>query len=484
MERDYSFGHLLRRRRKALDLTQESLADGVHCSCAAIRKIEADERRPSRRLAERLADRLEVTAAERAEFLMAARGIYASDNYSPGAASVSGSQLTESPETLSRGLPTALDHIPFVGRVRELQQLCKLLEQTKSGSGYVVLIEGEAGIGKTRLLQELSQQARSRGIPTLRANCYEIEQGMPYQPVIELVEKAVEQSLPLLKARMSPIALAEIASLVPELASRVPDLPQLSNDLPEARQVRLFHAIAHVFEVVAAGNSLLVVVEDLHWIDNASLQFLHYFARHLLNWRILFLLSYRSEEAATEVRLTALLASIRREPHAYSVLPHRLSVGEMRDLLAATQENGGIGFLFDVHGTRVIEEDPADLYLGTDNGTTIARLLSVDPQALWRRRGIRGYLGLDAAGYVISPQQPDVEENKEVDGGHTVRTYGSSAFNGIDAMQLEIASTLRNDKDKRCALIENLAFAIGNMAARYLDIRASSAFQDALAISH
>jgi N-formylglutamate amidohydrolase len=140
-------------------------------------------------------------------------------------------------------------------------------------------------------------------------------------------------------------------------------------------------------------------------------------------------------------------------------------------------ENRGIGFLFDVHGTRVIEGDPADLYLGTDNRTTIARLLSVDPQALWRRRGLRGFLGLDAAGYVISPKQPDVEENEEVDGGHTVRTYGSSAFNGIDAIQFEIASTLRNDNDKRSALIENLAFAIANMAARYLDIRSSSTFQ-------
>ena len=56
--------------------------------------------------------------------------------------------------------------------------------------------------------------------------------------------------------------------------------------------------------------------------------------------------------------------------------------------------------------------------------------------------------------------------------------------NGIDAIQLEFASTLRKDKDKRNALIDNLAFAIGNMVARYLDIRASSAFQDALVISH
>ncbi len=132
-------------------------------------------------------------------------------------------------------------------------------------------------------------------------------------------------------------------------------------------------------------------------------------------------------------------------------------------------ETGGVGLLFDIHGTLVIEEDPADLYLGTDNKKTVARLLQFDPQALWRRRGLRGFLGPEAAGYDISPTQPDKAETKEVDGGHTVRTYGSSAPDGVDAIQLEIASTLRNDRDKRAAFIENLAYAIGNFAARYIN---------------
>ena len=134
-------------------------------------------------------------------------------------------------------------------------------------------------------------------------------------------------------------------------------------------------------------------------------------------------------------------------------------------------ETGGVGLLFDIHGTLVIEEDPADLYLGTDNKKTVARLLQFDPQALWRRRSLRGYLGPEAAGYVISPKQPNKEETKEVDGGHTVRTYGSSKSDGVDAIQLEIASTLRNNRDKRAALIENMAYAIGNFAARYINVQ-------------
>src|SRR5581483_11124547 len=131
-------------------------------------------------------------------------------------------------------------------------------------------------------------------------------------------------------------------------------------------------------------------------------------------------------------------------------------------------ETGGMGLLFDFHGTRVIGEDPADLYLGTDNKRTITRLLRFDPQALWRRRSLRGSLGAEAAGYVVSPKKPDVKETKDVDGGYTVRTYGSSHEDGVDAIQLEIASTLRDDREKRASLIENLAFAIGNMSARYV----------------
>jgi N-formylglutamate amidohydrolase len=132
-------------------------------------------------------------------------------------------------------------------------------------------------------------------------------------------------------------------------------------------------------------------------------------------------------------------------------------------------ETGGVGLLFDIHGTLVIAEDEADLYLGTDNKKTVARLLQFDPQALWRHRSLRGYLGPEAAGYIISPKRPDIPENKEVDGGHTVKTYGSSKPDGVDAIQFEIASTLRDDRDKRAALIENLAYAFGNFAARYIN---------------
>ena len=81
-------------------------------------------------------------------------------------------------------------------------------------------------------------------------------------------------------------------------------------------------------------------------------------------------------------------------------------------------DNGGLGLLFDIHGTAGIAEDPADLYLGTVGGDTIKRLLKADPHALSRRRSLRGFL--TAAGHVVSPT-----EHAKLRGGFTVRTYGS-----------------------------------------------------------
>jgi hypothetical protein len=125
----------------------------------------------------------------------------------------------------------------------------------------------------------------------------------------------------------------------------------------------------------------------------------------------------------------------------------------------------------------VIENDPADLYLGTDNGKTIQRLQKIDRHVLWRRRSLRGFLGSEAAGYVVSPMQQGIPETPAVDGGYTIRTYGSSRPDGVDAIQIEIAAPLRDHKDKREALIEYLSSAIGSLVDRYANAYTLAAFQ-------
>jgi N-formylglutamate amidohydrolase len=135
-------------------------------------------------------------------------------------------------------------------------------------------------------------------------------------------------------------------------------------------------------------------------------------------------------------------------------------------------DNGGLGLLFDLHGTAAIEHDPADVYLGTLNGEAIYSLLRRDALAMSRKRSLPGVLR--EAGYVVSAEKPET-----LPGGFTLETYGSSNADGVDAIQIEMESIIRTDASKREVFIEDLAYAISNLAARYADTSTLAAFRSA-----
>lgn len=140
-------------------------------------------------------------------------------------------------------------------------------------------------------------------------------------------------------------------------------------------------------------------------------------------------------------------------------------------------DNSGVGLLFDIHGTSGIASDPADVYLGTDNGASVARLLAADPRALFRRRSLRGFL--EAAGRVVSPHALGEPEVPELDGGFTVRNYGSGQADGIDAIQLEIINPLRTDPEQRARFVDELAFAFGRWVELVAEVRTRTATRGA-----
>jgi hypothetical protein len=135
-------------------------------------------------------------------------------------------------------------------------------------------------------------------------------------------------------------------------------------------------------------------------------------------------------------------------------------------------ENGGTGFLFDIHGTGVIEDDPADIYLGTANGATL--LPRFNRSNIFRRHGLHGLLaaarhktGIGGLGpifqYTVSPANQSVTETSEVNGGFTVRNFASV----INCIQIENAATVRHDGEKRAFLVEDLSHAIINFVRRH-----------------
>src|SRR6266511_4046065 len=128
MESTSSFGYWIRRQRKALDLTQQVLAERVGCSVAAIKKIEGDERRPSRQIAERLAEVLGVPAGQHEIFLEVARGIRPVDQLSLAHEPVSPTS-SETWKSFPHNLPMQLTS--FIGRERELEEVRQPLLSTR-----------------------------------------------------------------------------------------------------------------------------------------------------------------------------------------------------------------------------------------------------------------------------------------------------------------------------------------------------------------
>lgn len=150
MENGVSFGLWLEKRRKSLDLTRQELAQKIGCSASALRKIESDERRPSKQLAELLASTLDIPTESRAVFIRIARGELSLERLkSPPP--LPGLNLLQPPQTFPIRIPTPLT--PLIGRETELSALCQMLDDPQC---RLITIIGPGGVGKTRLAIEIA----------------------------------------------------------------------------------------------------------------------------------------------------------------------------------------------------------------------------------------------------------------------------------------------------------------------------------------
>lgn len=196
---------------------------------------------------------------------------------------------------------------PFVGRARELARLTDWLALAGRGSGSVVVIAGEAGIGKTALVDALHDRAKAR---VLRASCLEDTSRWSFQPwrTALLALTSTEDGARCL-ADMGAAA-APLTALVPSIRGGWPAVPLA----PQDAQVRLFESLARLLHDLAARGPLLLLLEDLHWSDDPSLELL----RHLLNFAPsqpwLIVLTIRDPSGVRNPVLGALLGSVARLP--------------------------------------------------------------------------------------------------------------------------------------------------------------------------
>ncbi len=191
-----------------------------------------------------------------------------------------------------------LSQLPFVGRREERRQILNTLKAALRGHGGLTIVRGAAGVGKSRLVRELVADAEWRGFQVGLAKVSPLGAVPPYQ----LLRAALSALLtPLRLSQLAEIVeaqrLSALAPLFPPLREQLPDLPQLPPLDLHAEWQRLWDALGHTLHALASITPLLLVLEDVHWADNASLAALPHLAAHLTDAPLMLLLTSRIVEA-------------------------------------------------------------------------------------------------------------------------------------------------------------------------------------------
>ena len=301
-----------------------------------LRKIEREERRPSDQLATLLADHLGIDDAQRASFLLLARGKYPQDFEEP--ILEGGSELHILPDFFDQGE----SHAPFVARERQLQQLHEQLAQALSGQGRIVFISGEAGQGKSNLMSEFAHQALDANQDLLLARGWSdvyTGQGDPLLPFRDVFRTlAGDYDHAAMRGILNRQLATRLAGAIPEFArasldygphlidTLIPGKPieallahwytHHPEDIPlllslqnqrarqaslvahNLRQEYLFDEVSSTLNAFARSHPLLLLLDDLHWIDPSSAALLGHLTSRMVHSPILIVGSYRPEDLA------------------------------------------------------------------------------------------------------------------------------------------------------------------------------------------
>jgi tetratricopeptide (TPR) repeat protein len=221
----------------------------------------------------------------------------------------------------------------LIGRSTQLETLASLFEQARGGLGKTVLITGEAGIGKSRLVAEVKNRAAQPGVSILEGSCFEPDRVLPYAPLLDLLRNfCANHSNAEIDTTFGDSA-PELIKILPEIGTRLPEFKPFPPLEPEAEKRRLFNAFAQFFirGALIDHDPLLIVFEDLHWSDDTSLEFLLHLARQITSQHIFLLLTYRNDE--THPALDHFLAELDRERLAVELTLHRLTPAEVDGML-------------------------------------------------------------------------------------------------------------------------------------------------------
>ncbi|WP_017236017.1 helix-turn-helix transcriptional regulator [Streptomyces sp. SS] len=195
----------------------------------------------------------------------------------------------------------------FVGRAGELTALTEALSRATAGEPQALLIGGEAGVGKTRLIEEFLDTACDRGAVVALGGCLELgADGLPFAPFATAL-RSLHRKLPGELAAAADGHQGELARLLPELGD-----PGSHEPADEDSTARLFELTVRLLERLAADRTIVLVLEDLHWADTSTRHLLTYLLRTLRRGRIVVVASYRADDIHRRHPLRPLLAELDR----------------------------------------------------------------------------------------------------------------------------------------------------------------------------
>ncbi|HEX5823389.1 MAG TPA: AAA family ATPase, partial [Candidatus Limnocylindrales bacterium] len=226
----------------------------------------------------------------------------------------------------------------IVGRDRELARIEHALVLAATGEPALVLIRGEAGIGKSRLVREAIGQAEAGGSAILHGACLDLGgDGLPYLPIVEALRR-LASAMP--RERMRELlgsAAPELSALVPDLAEPGPAAERIATSSTVDR-ARLFERFLGFLERLGSDAPVLAVVEDVQWIDPATRDLLTFLVRNITTERVVAILTCRTDDLHSGHPVLAWMAELGRAPGAIRLDLDRLSSTDVRHLLEAIED--------------------------------------------------------------------------------------------------------------------------------------------------
>ncbi|TMC19696.1 MAG: hypothetical protein E6J34_14845, partial [Chloroflexi bacterium] len=244
---------------------------------------------------------------------------------------------------------------PLVGREAELHHLYEMLTTTEQNARFrlaaqkktvtsafdtqrrpqCMLLMGEVGIGKTRLAEEVSREAKRRKWAVAWSRVYAQEGSIPYRLWTEVLRKAMEQGAwQRNELTRRPLVFQPLCSLLPELQEFLPAINFPSSQSPQQEQLRLWEAARELILLISESTSLLIALDDLQWADSSSCELLAYLSRRIYGHPIIIVGTCRDHELPDGHALKPLLTDLLRERAVETIALHSLSNEQIGTLIS------------------------------------------------------------------------------------------------------------------------------------------------------